>query len=84
MISCDKGEITLDGNALEILADISIIIKCVVYNFSEKIPKEVATDIVRFSVNAGFDITGKSEDEILEEKRMENVASILKNMMEEK
>lgn len=80
MIKTEKGNITVNGSVLELMADFSIITHSLYKNLAEEIDEEFARMKLEDSFERGF----KSEEEVVEEnKTMKDILHLIKELVKE-
>lgn len=75
MISCNKGEVEIDGNLIELCADLSTIVYGIKSLLKEEMTSEFIDMVVKIAVDEGLnDFSQEEKDEIFDR----NVKEFLK------
>ena len=78
MIKCDGTSVELRGKGIDILTDLGVLTEQIIVAMQKEMPREVAIGAVEATVNLAIKLSGEKCSE--EQKRMQEVAEILKNM----
>ena len=70
MISCKKGECHIEGNNLEIEADLTVLIHAIDHAYSEKFGKNEAYTRIKRCFDAAMETRDVKPDKVIEEGKV--------------
>lgn len=79
MIKCNKSSVEIEGNVIDVLSELGLLSDYIVKIMQRDMSREFAVEVVKTAINAGIELSGQED---LKQKRMQEVAEILKNMEE--
>lgn len=80
MIKYDKGSVEITGNGIDVLTELGVLTEQVIVIMQRDIPREIVVGAVMSAINGAIELSNQKDSE--EQKRMQEVAEILKNMKE--
>lgn len=77
MIKCDDKSSEVNGNAMDILAELGMLTQHIITMMQEDFPRDVIVGAVKIVMNAAIELSGQKDSE---QQRMQEVIKILKGM----